>query len=116
MSDLALNGNGMDQNAVEMTTEPRTLDIEIEPPIELNGKTYSTLHLAEPTAKMVELAEQELSASMSVHALRKYQIALVAQGSQTPLPVIQRMRISQVREAADFLSAFIGGGPQTGEI
>lgn len=93
---------------------PRTLDIELDPPIDFNGKTYTTLHLEEPTAQMVERAEAELL-QMNVHTLRKHQIALVSQGSQTPRAVIERMRISQVREAADFLSSFIGGGPQTGE-
>lgn len=94
---------------------PRVLDIDIEPPLEVNGKTYSSLHLEEPTARMVERAEAELAGNMSVHSLRKYQIALVSQGAAVPRAVIEQMRISQVREAADFLSSFIGAGPPTGE-
>ena len=98
--------------------EPRTLDIEIEPPLELNGNVYSTLHLEEPTAHMVERAEAELAGKnyfQDLHALRKYQIALVSQASGWPRAVIERMRISQVREASDFLSIFIAGGQATGE-
>jgi hypothetical protein len=94
--------------------ESRIKDIEIDPPIEVNGKTYDVLHLEEPTAQMIERAEQELSGAMSVHALRKYQISLVSLGSKTPRAVVERMRISQVKEAADFLSSFIGGGPAIG--
>jgi Phage tail assembly chaperone proteins, E, or 41 or 14 len=93
---------------------PRTLDLEIDPPIEANGKTYSSLHLEEPTARMVERAEAEMAAGMTVHTLRKYQIALVSQGSGFPRAVIEQMRISQVRTAADFLSRFIADGLQTG--
>jgi hypothetical protein len=117
MSDLRLNGGGeLELGDADMTVdEPRTLDIEIDPPITLADKKYETLHLAEPTAKMVEIAERELGANMSVHALRRYQIALVAQGAKVPVPVVERMLISKVREGADFLASFIGGGPATGE-
>jgi hypothetical protein len=110
-------GNGFDEETTggNDDDEPRTMDLEIDPPIEVNNRTYSTLHLEEPTAQMVERAEAELAGAMSVHALRKYQISLVSQGSKTPRAVVERMRISQVREAADFLSSFIGGGPATGE-
>jgi len=105
------NGNG----AVSEVEFPRTLDLEIEPPLDVNGKTYSTLHLEEPTARMVERAESELGGNMTVHTLRKYQIALVSHGAAVPRAVIEQMRISQVRQAADFLSSFIGDGPATGE-
>jgi signal recognition particle subunit SEC65 len=92
----------------------RTLTIYLDPPIDgSNGRTYTELLLEEPTAKMVERAEAELGGNMSVHALRKYQIALVSQGSKTPRDVVEKMRISQVKEAADFLGLFIAGGPET---
>ncbi|HSR78764.1 MAG TPA: phage tail assembly protein [Xanthobacteraceae bacterium] len=113
MQSLETRGNG--EIAEPGGDEPRVLDIELDPPIEWNNKTYETLHLEEPTAHMVERAEQELAGNMSVHALRKYQIALVSHASGQPRQVIERMRISQVREAADFLSRFIGGGQATGE-
>jgi hypothetical protein len=107
--------NGHDAGELCEDAFPRTLDIEIDPPLEVNGKTYNSLHLEEPTARMVERAESELGAAMTVHSLRKYQIALVSQGSGAPRAVIEQMRISQVREAADFLSSFIGAGQATGE-
>ena len=112
------NGGAYDADAFDAgddDREPRTLTIHLDPPIEVNGRTFTELHLEEPTAQMVERAEAELAGNMSVHALRKYQIAFVSQGSKTPRAVIERMRITQVKEAADFLSSFLGsGGPETG--
>jgi hypothetical protein len=109
-TNVATNGQGKrDDDA------PRTLDMIIDPPIEWNNNTYESLHLEEPTAHQVERAESELAGSVNVHALRKYQIALVSQSSGLPRQVVERMRISQVREASDFLSTFIGGGRETGE-
>jgi hypothetical protein len=111
------NGNLMadDFVSVQRADNPaRTFDMVIDPPITgSNGKEYETLHLEEPTGRMVERAEAEL-VTMNVHTLRKYQIALVSQASGTPRDVVEKMRISQIREAADFLSSFIGGGPPTG--
>jgi hypothetical protein len=95
---------------------PRTLDMVIDPPIEWNNNTYESLHLEEPTAQQVERAESELAGQVSMHTMRKYQIALVSQCSGLNRQVVERMRISQVREAADFLSTFIGGGRGTGAM
>lgn len=107
----------MDAFADQMTKDdpPRVKDIEFTEAIDWNGKTFTTLHLEEPTGQMIERAELELANNVSVHALRKYQIALVSQGSGVPRQVIEKMKISQIKEAADFLSSFIGGGPPTGE-
>jgi Phage tail assembly chaperone proteins, E, or 41 or 14 len=106
--------NGHDTRSLD-DDRPLTMDLEIDPPVEWNNKTYTSLHLEEPTGEMVERAEQELAGNVSVHALRKYQIALVSHGAGVPRQVIQRMRISQIKKAADFLSVFMGGGPATGE-
>jgi hypothetical protein len=115
LAQTRLAANGEASAEPDLDDLPRTLDIELDPPVEDNGKTYSTLHLEEPTGLMVERAEAELAGAMSVHALRKYQISLVSHGAGVPRSVVNKMRISQIREAADFLSRFIGGGPPTGE-
>ena len=94
--------------------QPVSMDIEIDPPIDFNNKTYESLHLEEPTARMVERAESELAANFNVHTLRKYQISLVCQATGTPRQVVEQMRISQLKKASDFLSSFIGSGPATG--
>jgi hypothetical protein len=94
---------------------PRFLDIEIDPPVEWNGKTYSTLHLEEPTGQQIERAEAELAAVVNIHTLRKYQFAIVSQASGMPRQAVEKMRISQIKQAADFLTSFTSSGPETGE-
>jgi hypothetical protein len=94
---------------------PRFLDIEIDPPIEWNGKTYSVLHLEEPTGQQIERAEAELAVSVNVHTLRKYQLAVISQASGMPRQAVEKMRISQIKQAADFLTSFTSSGPETGE-
>jgi hypothetical protein len=106
--DVVSNGHAAPEPA-------RTLDIEIDPPVDANGRTWTMLHLEEPTARMIERAEAELAGAVNMHTMRKYQIALVSQCSGAPRAVVEQMRISQVREAADFLSSFIAAGPPTGE-
>jgi hypothetical protein len=94
---------------------PRFLDIEIDPPVEWNGKTYSTMHLSEPTGVQIERAEAELAAVVNIHTLRKYQFAIVSQASGVPRQAVEKMRISQIKQAADFLTSFTTSGPETGE-
>jgi hypothetical protein len=119
MSDLprlVANGGGAPARDTDDDEFPRVLDIEIDPPVEFGGKTYTTLHFEEPTGDQIERAEAELAGSMSVLALRKYQHALVALCAGVPAAVVKKMRVSQIREASDFLSRYIGGGPPIGGI
>jgi hypothetical protein len=94
---------------------PRFLDIDLYPAIEANGKTYAILHLEEPTGRMVQRAEQELGNGGNMGSLRAFQIALVSNAAGVPRSVVEQMRISQIRKAADFLASFISGGPEIGE-
>ena len=89
---------------------PQVLTIEIDPPVEWNGKTYSELRLEEPIGRMIQKAEQELSSGASFAALRNYQFSLVSNCSGVPRAVIEQMRISQIQKAADFLARFMPGG------
>jgi hypothetical protein len=86
---------------------PRVHDIEIDPPVEWNGRTFSTLHLEEPTINMVNRAEQEMPNT------RGYQIALISHSANVPRAVIEKLRISQANEAFSFLSGFLRAGLQT---
>lgn len=116
LDDYAGNGEDHAAAASAAISEGRTLDIEIDPPIVFNDRTYTTLHLEEPTGQMVLNAEAELAGGMNMHSMRRYQFALVSHGGKIPRQAVDKMRISQIREAADFLSQFIGGVvPQTGE-
>jgi hypothetical protein len=104
------NGSGASESDL-----PRTLELDIDPPIEWNGKTYATMHLEEPTGHQIERAEAELAVAVNVHTLRKYQFAIISQASGMPRQAVEKMRISQIKEAADFLTSFISAGPETGE-
>jgi Phage tail assembly chaperone proteins, E, or 41 or 14 len=95
---------------------PKFLVIEIDPPVEWNGKTYSELRLEEPTGKMIVKSEQELANGANFASLRNYQFALVSNCSGVPRQAIELMRITQIQKAADFLSAFMPGGRQIGAI
>jgi hypothetical protein len=86
---------------------PRSLDIEIDPLVDFSGKTYSSLHLEEPTMQMVNRAEQEMPNT------RGYQTALISHAAGVPRAVIDKMRISQANEAFAFLSGFLRAGLQT---
>lgn len=94
---------------------PLVLDLDIDPPVEWNGRTFTTLHLEEPTGQMIVKSEQELANGANFAALRRYQFALVSNASGIPRQAIELMRISQIQEAADFLSSFLPGGLGTGE-
>jgi Phage tail assembly chaperone proteins, E, or 41 or 14 len=113
-----MSGNGLmtepGQHAAGDDDFPRSLVIEIDPPIDWNGKTYGELRLEEPTGQMIQKAEQELSNGANFAALRNYQFSLVSNCSGVPRQVIMQMRITQIQQAADFLSRFMPGGLGTG--
>jgi hypothetical protein len=100
---------------VDKSGQQMTMDLVIDPPIEWNNKTYDSLHLEEPTARMVERATQELI-TYNLHTARKYQISLVSQASGVPRQVIDQLRISQLTKASDFLTGFIASGQAIGVI
>ena len=94
---------------------PRTLDLTLDPPIEWDSKFYDTLHLVEPTGRMLLLAEGELTGDLNPQKLRKFQIALISHGANVPRQVVERMGASQIREAYNFLVRLSGGYQQIGE-
>jgi hypothetical protein len=122
MSDPAprLMSNGVaqfsDDTAGADDELPVFLDIEIDPPIELGGKTYAVLHLREPTGDQLERAELELANGVTYPNLRKYSHALIAQVAGVPAAVVKKMRVTQIREASDFLARYVSGGPPIGGI
>jgi Phage tail assembly chaperone proteins, E, or 41 or 14 len=85
-----------------------TLDLVLDSPIKVRGKTYDRLHLAEPTARMLETAEREFNGETpTIYSLRRYQISLVAVAAGVPRKVVRAMPISHLIEASDFLTAFM---------
>ena len=112
-----MQGNGNLATATRTAaTLPRFLDIEIDPPIEWNNSTYTTMHLEEPTARMIQRSEQEWGTEgMTPANMTKYKIALVSNASGLPRQVIDNLRISQLNEAYHFLTGFMSSGLPTGE-
>lgn len=108
--------NGAD--LVEGDKFPRTLDLVLDPPLEFKstGKIYDSMHLEEPTAKMVRTAEQELTGDYGPHHQRNFQIKLVELASGIPRAALEDMRISQLLEAYNFLRRYSGHGPAIGQI
>jgi hypothetical protein len=84
-----------------------TLDLVLDSPIKVGGKTYDRLHLAEPTARMLEIAEREFIGGTTIYALRRYQIALVSVAGGVPRTLVRAMPISRLTEAFNFLNGFI---------
>ena len=96
---------------------PRTMELELNPPIEFAKKTFSVLHLREPKGKHVRRAEQELGTPpVTPLALRKYQMQLIAQTAGVPFEVIDEMNVSDIEDAFRFLSGLLDRGPATGAI
>jgi hypothetical protein len=88
-------------------SEP-ALDLVLDPPIKVGGKTYDGLHLREPTARMVARAEKELGGGVvTLYTLRRYQIALLSRAAGVPRAVILAMPVRQLIDAMSFLTAFI---------
>ena len=101
-------------DAAEEEAAPRVLDLDLEPPITFQKKPFATLHLEEPTGKMMERAEQELQGGVNAYALRRFQITLVAQAAKVPREVVEAMPVGQIARAWDFLETLLPGGPATG--
>lgn len=85
----------------------KTLTIELANPVEFANATYDKLELREPTAgEMVKSLTQTGLAST---------IALISLVSGVPRGAVEKMPISEVLKADDFLSLFTRRGPATGE-
>ncbi|MGA8764385.1 MAG: phage tail assembly protein [Candidatus Sulfotelmatobacter sp.] len=97
----------------EPDTAPRTLDMDID--VTFQKKRFTSLHLEEPTAKMLERAEIELNTTNPTpYTMRRYQIALVASVAQVPREVVLELRHSQLQEAFDFLAVLLDRSPKDG--
>jgi hypothetical protein len=93
---------------------PNTLDMEID--VTFQKKRFVSLHLEEPTAKMLEKAELELNVrDPTAYMFRRYQIALIAAVAKVPREVVLELRNSQLKEAFDFLERILKGSPKDGE-
>jgi len=87
---------------------PRSV-IELEQPIQFNGKAYDILTLRE--FKASEKSKSE------THATRTLQdIQLISFVSGWPVPAVRRLPFTKFEEARTLLAGFMRRGPETGEI
>lgn len=93
---------------------PRQMRIDLDPPIHWNDNDYTEITIREPTGAEVLRAEGELGQQWTAQTFRKYKFALVALVSGEPRQVIERMPISQLERAFDFLNHFINSDRATG--
>jgi hypothetical protein len=115
--DFTRLADDLDQADVSTDDSPPTsLTLVLDPPVEVDKKTFSSLHLVEPTGRQVQLAENEVGTQASFGAIRKYQFSLIARVGRVPVEVIHAMPISQINEAWGFLGPLVKGGPLTGGI
>lgn len=93
---------------------PASLTIPLEPAISFGGTDYTQIMLREPTSDEVRQAEEQLRFGRTPHAMRNYEMHLVAKAAGVPLPVVQKMPVSRVQAAMMYISIFLGAGRATG--
>jgi hypothetical protein len=115
---LETSGNG---HTAEIPADafPRVLDLDIDPPVEFGGKTFTNMHLHEPSFQQVREAEVERVrdpfGNYTDASTRLYEMTLISKVSKVPRQAIDQMRVSQVDQAFIFLTSFRPPGPATGE-
>ena len=87
--------------------------IQITPPISFEGREYTDLVLREPTAGEVLVGDMQLRNGVTQEALRTRQMHIISRVAGVPVPVIQKLRISQQNEAWAYVSAFLDIGLAT---
>lgn len=82
----------------------RRLDIALEPAIEHAGGTVAALHLREPTGREMREAERTLSDAISVESSSAFEIALIGAVSGLPEDVLNKLKISVMHRARQFVT------------
>jgi hypothetical protein len=95
---------------------PAQFNERIEPPIEFQKGTFETFILREPTAGEVLTSDEQLRNGATHFSLRQRQIFLIHRVSGLPVPVVQKLPISQVNRGWTYLQSFLERGLATGEI
>jgi hypothetical protein len=94
---------------------PATLDLELDPPIEFQKKTFTVLHLREPRSGETQRALAELANGSNPYTQHRMATRLVAAVAQVPVEVVLKMPEGQVRRAMDFFERIGNAGQATGE-
>lgn len=83
----------------EKETLPDSKKITLKEPIELDGNSYTSITLNEPTAGQIETSRKAGGGDANV-------IRLIALCSGTPETVVRQMKARDYREAARFCDLF----------
>lgn len=84
----------------------RSLDIALEPAIEHAGGTVAALRLREPTGREMREAERTLSDAISVESSSAFEVALIGAVSGLPEDVLNKLKISVMHRARQFVTGF----------
>ena len=84
--------------------------VRLTPPIELQGQKYQELRLREPTCGEVLLGDMQVERGVTVASTRNRQISILSAVSATPVPVWQRVPISQFNHAWGYVQDFLNDG------
>lgn len=84
----------------------RWLDIALESAIEHAGGTVAALRLREPTGREMREAERTLSDAISVESSSAFEIALIGAVSGLPEDVLNKLKISVMHRARQFVTGF----------
>ena len=94
---------------------PATLDIELDPPIEFAKKTFTMLHLREPTSGETQQALAEIANGSNPYTQHRMATRLVALVAKVPVEVVLKLPESQVQRALDFFARIGTAGRLIGE-
>jgi hypothetical protein len=95
---------------------PPERDFTLNPPIEYNKKVFRSIRLREPSGAVFELAQREMpvnSEPSTIHTLR-FQMTMLAGVARVPREVIERMRLSEILEAFQFVLPLFQSSLETG--
>lgn len=88
--------------------------VDLDEPIEWNGKVVTELTLREPKASEVLRANKFL-AVVTPEAVNQYQMSLLGSVTGHPRQIIEQLPIRKLTEASNYLQGFISDGLETGE-
>jgi hypothetical protein len=117
-----MSGNGSANLAVQFDAAPtwqgdnpldRTMVLDVDVPWQ--AQRVTKINLKEPTAGQYERALRELESGHFAHTIQRYKITLIAQVSNMPREVIERLRASDVEKAYVFLAPLLPGFQATSE-
>ena len=92
---------------------PETWDLELPKPLDVDGLEYTSLPLCEPSTGAQRKAQGQFRQGIGAQTMRLYQIHLVVNATGVPMKVVQRLPVSVLNTAVQYLSGFSDRGRVT---